>query len=68
MPEQLKPPPYLPQPADALLGEAIQDLMAAHEVMKAGAKCPGIPTGLPTLDRNFGGLQKGCFLWGQLQG
>ena len=68
MPEQLKPPPYLPQPADALLGEAIQDLMAAHEVMKAGAKCPGIPTGLPTLDRNFGGLQEGMFLLGAAPG
>ena len=64
MPEHLAPPPHLPRPADALLDEAIQDLEIAHAAIKAGAKTPGIPTGIPSLDRLYGGLQEGLFLLG----
>lgn len=68
MPSPLKSPNNVPRPASLLLGEAIADLQLAYEAIKAGAKYPGIPTGLPTLDKHFGGMQEGIFLLGAKPG
>lgn len=68
MPSPLESPNNVPRPANLLLGEAIADLQLAYEAIKAGAKYPGIPTGLPTLDKHFGGMQEGIFLLGAKPG
>jgi replicative DNA helicase len=68
MPSPLESPNNVPRLANLLLGEAIKDLQLAYEAMQAGAKYPGIPTGLPTLDRHFGGMQEGIFLLGAKPG
>ena len=68
MPSPLESPSNVPRLANLLLGEAIKDLQLAYEAMQAGAKYPGIPTGLPTLDRHFGGMQEGIFLLGAKPG
>lgn len=68
MPSPLESPNNVPRPASLLLGEAIADLQLAYEAIKAGAKYPGIPTGLPTLDKHFGGMQEGIFLLGAKPG
>ena len=68
MPSPLESPSNVPRLANLLLGEAIEDLQLAHEAIKAGAKYLGIPTGLPTLDSHFGGMQAGIFLLGAMPG
>jgi replicative DNA helicase len=68
MPSPLESPNNVPRPANLLLGEAIADLQLAYEAMQAGAIYPGIPTGLPTLDKHFGGMQEGIFLLGAMPG
>ena len=68
MPSPLESPNNVPRPASSLLGEAIADLQLAYEAIKAGAEYPGIPTGLPKLDRLFGGMQEGIFLLGAKPG
>jgi replicative DNA helicase len=68
MPSPLESPNNVPRPASLLLGEAIADLQLAYEAIKAGAKYPGIPTGLPMLDKHFGGMQEGIFLLGAKPG
>jgi len=68
MPSPLESPNNVPRLANLLLGEAIADLQLAYEAIKAGAEYPGIPTGLPKLDRLFGGMQEGIFLLGAKPG
>ena len=68
MPSPLESPNNVPRPASLLLGEAIADLQLAYEAIKAGAKYPGIPTGLPTLDKHFGGMHEGICLLGAQPG
>jgi replicative DNA helicase len=53
--------PIRPMPATALAGDLIKHLRHVRTRVQAG-KTPGVPTGVPSIDRAMGGLQTGVIL------
>jgi replicative DNA helicase len=53
--------PIRPYPATALAGDLIKHLRHVRARVQAG-KTPGVPTGIPSIDKHLGGLQTGVIL------